>query len=157
MVDTFPTNQLTEWSCGIACVEWFFRERHQQNNFPDQAGIINKFKANFPEWEKRPGLCSPADLLKLLELVGVKMRRCFRTNKLNEVELFLMGEHAMVLILTRKPTRHCMVLAKIDPKAVVLTVMSPAIPISQFHKFSPRELIEVHDADFLFVYQSAEA
>jgi hypothetical protein len=146
-----PIPAFNQWSCCLASISWVLSRLGSPKS---QEDIIYHLGLHFPTWTHRAGLMERGDILNLLLLLGIPVRKFYHLNDKEETLRLLnkfYPDYIAGFVLTRKPTNHCLAINVWDGDTV--TVMDSAPQSPAFRKLRWDDVFQQHDADVFFLFK----
>jgi hypothetical protein len=145
---------ITKYACGLAALSW---NLHKVGVPKLQEALLNDIGPHFPEWYKPIGLyvLELDDLIRALRYVGIHAEKWIVSNSVQELmqftkpnkQHFLMGFARFL-----RPSSH--VIAIGDWNEDELTWMDAGYPNAATKTTKWTDLVQAHDARFLFLFHS---
>jgi ABC-type bacteriocin/lantibiotic exporter with double-glycine peptidase domain len=137
------TPQQNDWSCALACIVSLAND-HGLNI--TQQSLTSQFIGHFPEWQRRPGVLSRMEVLRLLELLDFPTQFVLITRDRQEFLVAFHQHHATLsgcFVILHHPTHHALRVLSLnatDVQTMDPTVNAPApvwVPWASFDNRDP--------------------
>ncbi len=152
MPDPNPVKAINEWSCVLACVEWFFLREGKPLT---QEELMCRFGPHHPKWINQRGVMSRGDIINLFEMLGIPVRKYGQFNEKAGMLEFINRyydqgrNYVAAFVLTREPTNHCLAIHTFDGDKA--TLMQPDRNNPHYLTYSWDDLFGKHNSDVLWL------